>query len=91
MLEWIGILFDRVLSICCDLSRSYILGIVLFTVLTKTILFPVSLWTHRNGLKMVSLIPELNQLKMTYYGDKETIAEETQKLYKKVGYHPLQA
>jgi len=38
---------------------------------------------------MVSLMPELNRLKMTYYGDKEAIAEETQRLYKKAGYHPL--
>lgn len=74
---------------CCELLNNYVLAIVVFTFLTKVILFPIGLWTHRNGLKMVSLMPELNRLKMTYYGDKETIAEETQKLYKKVGYHPL--
>jgi len=38
---------------------------------------------------MVSLMPELNALKVKHYGDKDAIAEETQRLYKKVGYHPL--
>jgi len=64
-------------------------AIVLFTLITKVILFPVSLWTGRNSLKMVALMPELNRLKIKYYGDKATIAEETQKLYKREHYHPL--
>ena len=63
--------------------------IVIFTLLTKVVLFPVSLWTQRNGIKMVALTPELNRLKIKYYGDKDTIAEETQALYKRKGYHPL--
>lgn len=74
---------------CYTLFPPYILSIVIFTVLTKVILLPITLWMHRNTLKMVSLIPDLNRLKATYYGDKERIAEETQKLYQKVGYHPL--
>ncbi len=57
--------------------NNYALAIVAFTLLTKVILLLISLWTHRNSLKMVSLMPELYQLKMTYYGDKESIAEET--------------
>jgi len=38
---------------------------------------------------MVALMPALNRLTLTYYGDKDTIAEKTQKLYKRQGYHPL--
>jgi len=64
-------------------------AIVLFTLITKIILFPVSLWTGRNSLKMVALMPELNRLKIRYYGDRDTIAEETQKLYRREHYHPL--
>lgn len=74
---------------CWRLTGDYALAVVLFTILAKIILFPVSLWTHRNGLKMVALTPELNQLKIKYYGDKDTVAEETQKLYKQEHYHPL--
>lgn len=70
-------------------TENYIMAITLFTLLTKIILFPVSLWTHRNSLAMVHLMPELNRLKIKFYGDKDAIAEETQLLYKREGYHPL--
>lgn len=77
------------LHTCHTVAGSYAAAIILFTLLTKLILSPVSLWTHRNGLKMVSLTPEVNRLKIKYYGDKDAVAEETQALYKREGYHPL--
>ena len=89
MLDWISMPLVAVMRACHHFWGSYFLSILLFTALTKVILFPVSLWTQRNSLKMVALTPELNALKIKYYGDKDTIAEETQALYKRVGYHPL--
>lgn len=77
------------ISACYEIFHSYSAAIAVFTLLTKIILFPVSVWTHLNSLKMVSLMPELNRLKITYYGDGETIAEETQRLYKQVRYNPF--
>jgi len=77
------------LHVCYNVLGNYTLALMLFTLLTKVILFPVSLWTQRNSLKMVALTPELNRVKLKYYGDKDTIAEETQKLYKRSHYHPL--
>lgn len=85
--EILGELMGGAIRWCYSLCGSYGLAIVLFTLLTKVILFPVSLWTGRNSLKMVALMPELNQLKIKYYGDKDTVAEETQALYKREGYH----
>ena len=80
---------SRILIWCHHLLGNYGLAIVLFTLLTKVLLLPVALWTNRNGIKMVAVMPAINRLKVKYYGDQETIAEETQKLYKEVGYHPL--
>lgn len=77
------------LKLFYSLTQSYVLAIILFTALTKIILFPISLWMHSNSLRMVALMPELNRLTIRYYGDKDTIAEETQKLYKERKYHPL--
>ena len=34
-------------------------------------------------------MPALNCLQIKHYGDKDTIAEETQRLYKQKGYHPI--
>lgn len=74
---------------CYIFFNDYSISIILFTFLTKLFLFPITLWTHRNSLKMVSLMPALNRLTLKYYGDKDQIAEETQHLYKQEGYHPF--
>ncbi len=55
-------LLGRLIELCYIFLHNYGLAIVLFTLLSKVLLFPVSLWTHRNSLKMVSLMPELNRL-----------------------------
>ena len=77
------------MEFCYQLVGNYALAIVLFTLLTKIILLPLSLWTHKNGIAMVCMTPELNRLKVKYFGDKDMIAEETQALYKQEKYHPI--
>lgn len=74
---------------CYGLLPNYSLAIIAFTLLTKVILFPVSMWMQKNSIKMVRLTPELNELKVKYYGDNDEIAEQTQALYKREKYHPL--
>lgn len=87
--NFLGIALGKMIQLCYSLCGSYVIAIILFTFLTKIILLPVSLWVHRSGIQMVQLMPELNRLKVRYYGDKNTIAEETQALYKREHYHPL--
>lgn len=77
------------LSQCCALLGNPIAAIGVFTLLTKVILLPISLWVQRNSIKMVEIMPQLNRLKLDYYGDKNTIVEKQQELYKQEGYHPL--
>lgn len=85
----LAIPLNALMGYCYRLSGNYVLAILVFTLLTKLILLPLSLWLHRNGIKMVEMMPEINHLKIKHFGDKDTIAEETQKLYKRVNYHPL--
>jgi len=87
--EFLSVPLSHVIRWCYGLCGSYVLAIVIFTFLTKIILLPVSLWVHRSGIQMVELMPELNRLKVRYYGDKDAIADETQALYKREHYHPL--
>lgn len=88
-MHYITIPLNALMALCYDWTGSYLLAIVVFTLLTKVILFPVSCWTHRNSIKMVEMMPELNALKVKYYGDKATIAEETQALYKRMHYSTI--
>ena len=87
--EWISTPLRLLLEFCDSLLHNELLSIILFTLLSKVILLPVSLWVQKNSIAMVRLTPELNRLKLEYYGDKDTIAEKTQELYKKEKYHPL--
>lgn len=89
MTEFVGAPLAALLRLCCSWLGSYGPAILVFTVLTKLILLPVSVWVQSNSVRLVALTPELNRLKLKYYGDKDTVAEQTLALYKRRGYHPL--
>lgn len=89
IIDIISVPLGALLRLCYDILGNYALAIIVFTLLTKVILLPVSMWVQKNGIAMVKLTPEINRLKIKYYGDKDTIAEETQALYKREHYHPI--
>lgn len=74
---------------CYDLTGNWWLAILLFTIITKIILIPMSLWVQKNSIVMVQIMPALNRLKVQYFGDRETIGEKQNEMYKEKGYHPL--
>ncbi len=85
----IEIPLNALLTLCNNIVGNDSFAIILFTLLTKVILFPISLWVQKSGIAMVRMTPELNRLKIKYFGDQDTIAEKTQALYKRENYHPL--
>lgn len=89
MLNVIAAPLGYIMYACYQLLNNYTLAIILFTLLTKIVLMPVSVWVHKNGIKIVKLTPELNRIKIRYFGDGDHIADETQKLYKQEKYNPL--
>ncbi len=88
-MQWVTIPLGWLMKFSYDVLHHYGLAIILFTFLTKLILFPLSLWTHRNGIQMVRLEPAVNRLKIRLFGDKNLIAEETASLYKREHYYPF--
>ena len=89
LISGIGSAFGTVLGFCVSLAGNEGAGILIFTLFTRIVLMPVSIWTHLNGLKVVRMQPEVNRLKIRYFGDRDTIAEKQAELYKREGYHPL--
>ena len=85
----IGSAFWVVMEFCYSICKNYGWAIVLFTLVSKIIILPLSIWVHLNGLKMVRLMPEINWLHVNHYGDKDAIAEGQAELYKKEKYNPL--
>ena len=64
------------------------IGTILFTLLSKIVILPVTVWVHKNSIKMVRIQPEINFLKAKYYGDLDTVATEQSKLFKREKYSP---
>ncbi len=74
---------------CWQLVGNYGVAIILFTLATKLVILPISVWIHKNSINMVKIQPAVNFLKARYYGDLDTFAEEQTKLFKKEKYHPM--
>ena len=88
-MEVLGVLFGPLMRIAYNITKNYGLAIILFTVFTKIILMPISVWVQKNSIKMVEMQPDINRLKINYFGDKDMIADEQSKLFKQKKYSPL--
>ena len=74
---------------CFLLIKNYGIAIILFTLITKIILMPISVWIQKNSILMVKIQPQINFIKAKLSGNFDAIAEEQTKLYKKEKYHPF--
>lgn len=88
-MDYICYPFGYLMKWCWELVKDYGLAIIVFTVLTKIVMLPLSVWVHKNSIKIVKIQPEVNFLKVRFFGDRERIAEEESKLHKRVKYNPL--
>ena len=81
--------FGYMMKLAFMITQNYGLAIILFTLFTKIILMPLSIWVHINSIKMVKIQPSINYIKAKFFGDTEKIAEEQTKLYKESKYSPF--
>jgi len=79
------------MKFCYNILGNYGLAIILFTLFTKFILLPMSVWVHKDSIKMVKMQPEINRIKAKYYGDQDTISEDLAITYNKYKYNPLKS
>lgn len=88
-MELLAQVLNLIMQPCYQLTGNWWLAILLFTVIVKVILLPMSLWCQKNSIVMVQLMPDLNRIKVKYFGDRETIGDKQHELYKQRKYHPL--
>ena len=89
IISWLGAIFNPVMAWIYRVCGSFGITILLFTLLSKAFLLPLSIWVHCNGLKVVRMQPALNRLKIDHFGDKDAIADGQAALYKAEKYNPL--
>ncbi len=78
-----------IINACNSVFGNYWISIIVFTLITKIILLPLSIWVQKNSIKQVVMMPEINRIKATYMGNSEIISEEQVKIFKKYNYSPL--
>ena len=89
MIQAIGYFFGIIMYGCFKLVRDYGFSIVVFTLLSKVIMLPISIMVQKNSIKMVKMYPEMKRIKAKFYGDADMISEQQYQLYKREKYHPM--
>ena len=89
MIEEIGLFFCKLIQRCYSVLPYYGWASVLFTLLSKVIVFPISVLVQLNSIKVVKMYAEMNYIKAKCYGNKTMISEENYKLYRRDKYHPM--
>lgn len=68
---------------------AYVFALFLFALITKILMFPLSLSQQKSSAKMAAFQPMIEEINRTYAKDANKRNEETQKLYEEVGYNPM--
>lgn len=86
----IGLVFGKLMYFIYNTIgfHNYALSLVLFTIVYKLILLPLSIKQMKSSAKMQELQPELARLQERYKHDREKLNEETMKFYQEKKYNP---
>lgn len=74
---------------CYWLLHNYGAAIIVFTLLTKVVMFPISLLVQKNSIKMVKMKPQLDMLRYQYVDDNDAFLDAQSALYKQEHYNPM--
>lgn len=80
--------FGWIMRLIYELVDNYALAILLFTIITKLILFPISYKQQLNSARMQRINPKLEKLRKKYKDDPKKMQEEQMKLYQEENFNP---
>ena len=85
----IGVPFGYLMRLIYSFCNNYAVAIIIFTIVTKILLFPVSYKTQKGAARMQLLNPKLEKLKKSFANNPQRLQEEQQKLYQQEGVNPM--
>ena len=88
MIDSLANILGNIINYFYEITNNYGLAIILFGILAKIILFPISILIQKNSIKMVKIRPEIEELKFKYSDDKEKFMDEQIELFKREKYKP---
>lgn len=77
------------IELCYEIIPNHVFAIILFTFFVKLILFPFSLWSQRQAVKLAKMKPQLDDIKAYFSHDWRLVLKEQRKLYKKEKYSSI--
>ncbi len=69
--------------------KNYGVALILFTILIRVVLFPLSIKQQKSSAKMQVFQPKIQEIQKKYANNKEKQQEEMMKLYEQHGYNPM--
>ena len=80
--------FGWIMRLIYDWVDNYAFAILLFTIFTKLILFPISYKQQKNSARMQRVNPKMEKLRQKYKDDPKKMQEEQMKLYQEENVNP---
>ncbi|MBR6045095.1 MAG: YidC/Oxa1 family membrane protein insertase [Ruminococcus sp.] len=77
------------MKICYKVVGNYAVALLLFTLITRILMLPLSIKQQKSTARMALIQPELEKLKKKYGKNQEKLNEETMALYQKSGVNPM--
>ena len=77
-----------IMNFSYKLCNNYGGAILIFTIISRIIMFPINLFVQKNSIKMVKMKPQIEELKLKYENDKDSFMEAQIELFENEKYHP---
>ena len=87
--ELIGYPLGFIMWLMYLITHNYAVAIILFTLITKILLFPLSVKQQKSSAAMTAFQPKLEKLKKQYGNNQQKLQEEQMKLYAEEGINPM--
>lgn len=88
-MEWIGVPILKLMNWLYRYIPNYGIVIILITVVSKVLFYPLTVKSVRSMKAMQSLQPQVNSLRARHKNDPRKLQEETLALYRRQGVNPM--
>jgi YidC/Oxa1 family membrane protein insertase len=88
-MEWLGVPILKVMNWVYRYVGNYGVAIILLTIVSKILFYPLSVKSMRSMKAMQALQPQINNLRNKYKSDPRRLQQETMELYRKHKVNPM--
>jgi len=88
-MEWLGVPILLLLQWVYHYVGNYGIAIIILTIVTKALFYPLTVKSMRSMKAMQALAPQVNALRNKYKNDPQRLQRETMELYRKYKVNPM--